>query len=224
MSDHATYKHMREWPFDLLDDLYGEPDRAYDNLPEDFAGSLAYVIESLSEREKTCILERYRDHDSLAAIGQRHKVTTERIRQVVGKAVRKLRHPSRMRIIEYGVHGYLARQTAEAAEKAGRRAAFKAVEDYKLGRALNPGDAEAVEREKLYSVRIEDLNLSVRSFHCLKRQCVNTVGDLLTMTAEELERVRNLGVKSHDEIVTALERLGCNCLHLRRKERKTSGF
>ena len=47
---------------------------------------------------------------------------------------------------------------------------------------------------------IEDLDLSVRSFNCLKRANINTVRDLVAMTEEELIKVRNLGRKSLEEV------------------------
>ena len=55
---------------------------------------------------------------------------------------------------------------------------------------------------------IIDLELSVRSYNCLKRAGINTIGDLIKMTPEELVNVRNLGKKSLDEIMLKLADLG----------------
>jgi DNA-directed RNA polymerase subunit alpha len=55
---------------------------------------------------------------------------------------------------------------------------------------------------------IEELDLSVRAFNCLKRAGVNTVGDLVNKTHDELTRVRNLGKKSLEELAAKLEALG----------------
>ena len=55
---------------------------------------------------------------------------------------------------------------------------------------------------------IEELDLSVRSFNCLKRAGINTVEDLISKTEEDMMRVRNLGRKSLEEVVEKLESLG----------------
>ena len=55
---------------------------------------------------------------------------------------------------------------------------------------------------------IEDLELSVRSFNCLKRAGINTVAELCEKTAEDMMKVRNLGKKSLDEVQLKLEELG----------------
>ena len=55
---------------------------------------------------------------------------------------------------------------------------------------------------------IEDLDLTVRSYNCLKRAGINTVGDLIAMTEEELIKVRNLGKKSLEEIKQKVDDLG----------------
>jgi DNA-directed RNA polymerase subunit alpha len=55
---------------------------------------------------------------------------------------------------------------------------------------------------------IEDLDLSVRSFNCLKRAGVNTVGDLVNKTEDEMIKVRNLGRKSLEEVILKLSSLG----------------
>ena len=55
---------------------------------------------------------------------------------------------------------------------------------------------------------IEELDLSVRSFNCLKRAGINTVEDLINKSEEDMMKVRNLGRKSLEEVVAKLESLG----------------
>ena len=55
---------------------------------------------------------------------------------------------------------------------------------------------------------VEDLELTVRSYNCLKREGVDTIGQLATMTEEELMNIRNLGMKSVDEIRSKLTEIG----------------
>ena len=63
-------------------------------------------------------------------------------------------------------------------------------------------------KEKLLEMTIEELDLSVRSFNCLKRAGINTVEDLISRSEEEMIKVRNLGKKSFDEIKEKLDSLG----------------
>ena len=55
---------------------------------------------------------------------------------------------------------------------------------------------------------IEELDLSVRSFNCLKRAGINTVGDLSNKSEDDMMKVRNLGRKSLEEVMAKLDSLG----------------
>lgn len=68
---------------------------------------------------------------------------------------------------------------------------------------------------KLYAMPIEELDLSVRPYNCLKRAGINTVGDLMQRTEEEIVSVKNFGRKSLDEVKEKLTQLG---LSLKKKE------
>ncbi len=63
-------------------------------------------------------------------------------------------------------------------------------------------------REKTLEMTIEELDLSVRSFNCLKRAGINKVEDLIEKSEEDMMKVRNLGKKSLDEVVAKLRSLG----------------
>ncbi len=67
---------------------------------------------------------------------------------------------------------------------------------------------EETGKEKALEMTIEELDLSVRAFNCLKRAGVNTVGDLINKSPEEMMKVRNLGKKSLEEVISKLESLG----------------
>ena len=68
-------------------------------------------------------------------------------------------------------------------------------------------DPEEENREKILEMTIEELDLSVRSFNCLKRAGINTVGELTRKTSEEMMKIRNLGKKSMEEIQQKLDEL-----------------
>ncbi len=75
------------------------------------------------------------------------------------------------------------------------------------------GDSVMVEKddkgkEKALEMTIEELDLSVRSFNCLKRASINTVEDLINKTEDDMMKVRNLGRKSLEEVINKLASLG----------------
>ena len=77
------------------------------------------------------------------------------------------------------------------------------------------GDSIMVEKddkgkEKVLEMTIEELDLSVRSFNCLKRAGINTVEDLINKSEDDMMKVRNLGRKSLEEVVNKLASLGFN--------------
>ena len=65
-----------------------------------------------------------------------------------------------------------------------------------------------VQKEKVLEMTIEELDLSVRSFNCLKRAGIDTVEDLINRTEEDMIKVRNLGRKSLEEVIQKLSSLG----------------
>ena len=70
-------------------------------------------------------------------------------------------------------------------------------------------------KEKVREMTIEELDMSVRSFNCLKRAGIDTVEDLTNRTEEDMMKVRNLGKKSLEEVMNKLESLG---LSLKKEE------
>ena len=64
------------------------------------------------------------------------------------------------------------------------------------------------QRDKVLEMTIEELDLSVRSFNCLKRANINTVEDLISKTEDEMMKVRNLGRKSLEEVINKLNMMG----------------
>ena len=76
-------------------------------------------------------------------------------------------------------------------------------------------EREETKKEKVLEMTIEELDLSVRSFNCLKRAGMDTVEDLTSLTESDMMKVRNLGKKSLDEVINKLHSLG---LSLRKEE------
>ena len=68
--------------------------------------------------------------------------------------------------------------------------------------------SEEDDKEKVLEMNIDELELSVRSYNCLKRAGINTVEELCNRTSEDMMKVRNLGRKSLDEVLAKLNELG----------------
>jgi DNA-directed RNA polymerase subunit alpha len=76
-------------------------------------------------------------------------------------------------------------------------------------------EKEEEQKDKLLEMTIEELDLSVRSYNCLKRAGINTVEELIQRDEEDMMKVRNLGKKSLEEVINKLEELG---LSLRKED------
>lgn len=68
-------------------------------------------------------------------------------------------------------------------------------------------ERETDEKEKVLEMNIDELELSVRSYNCLKRAGINTVDELISRTPEDMMKVRNLGRKSLEEVLAKLKEL-----------------
>ena len=69
-------------------------------------------------------------------------------------------------------------------------------------------EKENNEKEKVLEMNVDELELSVRSYNCLKRAGINTVEELCSRTSEDMMKVRNLGRKSLEEVLAKLKELG----------------
>ena len=76
-------------------------------------------------------------------------------------------------------------------------------------------EREETKKEKVLEMTIEELDMSIRSFNCLKRAQIDTVEDLINRTEEDMIKIRNLGKKSLDEVIQKLHSLG---LDLKKEE------
>ena len=77
-----------------------------------------------------------------------------------------------------------------------------------MGSASTVVEKAEAQRDKVLEMTIEELDLSVRSFNCLKRANINTVEDLISKTQDEMMKVRNLGRKSLEEVMNKLAMMG----------------
>ena len=144
---------------------------------------LVKIFETLSDKENYVLIKRYfRNKDftinSYKEIGEELGVTPERVRQIEYKAIRKLKHPSRLRKFEY----------VFSSNK-------KELDIDYIKTMLSDGVTFNFDEATLSAKRdipIEEMNLSVRSFNCLKRAGINTSGDLFDKTEAELIKRKEL--------------------------------
>lgn len=197
------------WPYNLMAEVFEErQDTQW--LDVDQLDGLRYALSTLTEREENCIRLYYESGKNLEEVGNIYNVTRERIRQVIAKGVRKLRHPSRANYIR---NGYMV-ESKEAYKKAFERwlpeierARFDAeqkIAEYKA----QANDEEVKPIFDKRNMDIADLELSVRSYNCLRRASLNVVGDILEKDQSYMMRVRNLGRKSLEEVYARLREQG----------------
>lgn len=224
--------YLAPWPYDLLDDIFKEPFNHM--ITADEEAGLWKALDTLYPREKDCLLEYYQGGLNLKEVGKNFNVTAERIRQIVAKAVRKLRHPSRSRLIKYGIEGtnVIDEYKQKLEEVKRREEAVEAREDY-VNTYLKPAETKSDESDPDVpsdEVRYEKpiwashvikqpseaflcLELSVRSFNCLQRGGCYSVADIIDHIRKgDLISFRNLGRKSMEEIMQKVsDYVGYDC-------------
>lgn len=190
--DTKMHEMPEYWPFHLMHAVFGEKKETELYLQANLAG-IFEALNSLDDCEKIVILLRFKDRMTLTGVGEKLGVNSERVRQIEAKALRRLRHPSR----------------------AGKMIAVNRVQFKELERRNGYLKAEIAQMKKtnctaaeILSIGLEDMDLSVRAFNCLKRGGLNCVGDIASLSAPELIKVRNLGRKSFEEVINKLAEFG----------------
>lgn len=204
-----TMIYTEDYPINLLDELAGG---IWEHeLPADFAGSLEYVLAGFSERDRRVIYARFRDKKTLDEIADSENLSRERIRQIIAAKIKKLKHPIRLNYLIYGVKGMEA-AAVQKAISSNCETALKSICEIadKLGNM--PVDdmkaiAETCETAKTEK-RLDELDLSVRCYNCLKRANYETLGDVCSHTRDEISKIRNLGQKAFNELDKVVHKHG----------------
>ena len=196
-----------EYPKNLLYAVRGawEDDEPTELTPDVLAG-IEYALSTLKERERYILVERYKGKRTLRSIGEDIGVKTERVRQIVNKAERNLRHPRNMAFITKGVIGYI-KKVNEIEYERGYKKGY--AEGYEQGVKDAPnGVIRAGTSVTLSSLPIEALDLSIRAFNALKRAGYNSIGDIVPLTHREMIHIKNLGPKQRGEVAKGLRHYG----------------
>ena len=193
------------WPENLvteigLEEVFGK--KEYSPLTDDQIAGLRYAVSTLKDKEREILLLRYEEHSTYKAIANRFGLSNERIRQICAKAVRKTRHPSRLRYLKDGYQG------AQEIERLRKEELKNACE----------GTCSARQISLLKTIEVGDAGFSVRTYNILWRSNVYTLGQVVEMMQEDIKKItelRNLGRKGILEIVEKLEKYNVNCKPLR---------
>ena len=218
-NNHLEYPETLLVQLDITPEAFGN---YYDEIIPNFNENIKRILdkEMFSDRERYCLMAYYKDARNLEDIGKSLGVTRERIRQIEAKAIRKLKHPTNREMLLQGKDKF---ELISINEKEEIIKEFKE----KIGYDLIVewiGNHEITEEllDVCYSVintynngpkgqgeaTIEDLDLSVRSYNCLKRWGIHTLKDLTSMTRDDMMKVRNLGKRSLKEIESKLKEIG----------------
>lgn len=195
------------WPYNLMDDVFGEP--WVDVLTEDQIAGINAAIAGLTPREQESLLLYYRDGLTLDAIAGKYGLTRERVRQIIGKAVRKLKAPHRKNLMMCGVKGaeersYLTHYRNELDKEA---AALQAYEKQLTEKKVQLCDAAmGMSAPDMPSsscgIDLCEMGLSVRSYNVLCRAGCRTIDDVIkAVKSGEMLNIRNTGRKSAEEIL-----------------------
>lgn len=189
------------YPYNLLECIYGGP--IEDVINDDQMAGLEQVLDSLTPREKRSMQLYFEDEKTLKDIGKEFNVTQERIRQIVSKAIRKLRNPVKFKLIQHGIKGQeLLRLDKLDADILERK---QAINEHIAELKELEKQVEKMEQKpttKVFIDQIGDLDLSVRSYNCLRRANCMTIDQVIELFENgKIWKVRNLGRKSIDEII-----------------------
>lgn len=187
------------YPWNLAAEVMRINEEDSQELYSVYIPALIESMSDLSDRESEILTMRYKHHMTLEQVANAVGVTRERVRQVEARAIRKLRHPRHWK------HWQL--DTMERYIAAEEKASALELENMRL-RSLVPEPEPDKEKPNVYLVTIEDLELSVRSYNCLKRAGYETLGDLVGKTTADLAKCRNLGRKSMEEVIAKAKEHG----------------
>lgn len=208
------------YPYNLIDKINNTLSDPIDvPLSDEQMKWLEDVLDTeLTPRESECVRLYFGKDYTLGEIAKVFDLTLERIRQILARALRKLKHPSRVKLIKYGYE--IAIELNKDLQKAKTKKADLILELKKtceyndfLEEALEKVNANAKD-EISRDVSLPEMNLSVRSFNCLSRWFHCRADEISIFDVKRIvmdgsiAKVRNLGKKSFCEVIRKLDEFG----------------
>lgn len=196
-------KASDKWPDNLYREIKGLDEDTYTKRPKDLSEKADAALKSLGNlREAETIRLRFKSGMTLRDIGKSLSITAERVRQIQHKALRKLRHPSRMMILEYGEGNFESPPYQDDKSPAGQ------AHDVSRGNSQKGIKLEGNPEDYgiLPSNDITTLGLSLRICLALKKAGISTVEELERLSEEELLKTKGIGSAAAGSIREALRR------------------
>lgn len=214
--DNATKKEM-EYPQNLLYAVF-EDEKMLENTNAitDLNGSVEYALYTLLDRERQILKYRFAHLMTCEEVGKLYSITRERVRQIEQRALRKLRHPQRLKYLKYGVLGVIDLNREEYLNRI-MDIENRLIELCKLNEAKADEVIHDVKlREKYKGELLENCDFSVRTYNCIKRHGIDSLSQLSKLSYNEIITIRNLGRKSVGEIIDKLQEHGYDVEHLKK--------
>ena len=183
------------------------------NPPMDIEATIMYIL-ACSGRKHVMdfILGYYKDHISVTELSEIYQCTPANVAGVIRYWFETHRSKGNRKMLTYGVSN-LAYMTDHESYDRGYKRGYE--NGYYLGCAACEQEAKERKNKKdnpkaksPLSTTIEDLHLSVRTYNCVKRAGIETVGELVVKTKADIKKIRNLGKKGFDELIFKLKMLG----------------
>ncbi len=217
-NDHLEYPETLLLQLDITPESYGN---YYNEIIPNFETNFDKAIEksNLTDREIYCLKAYYKEVRNLESVGKYLNITRERVNQIIRKAIRKIEHSGKELLIQgkdkFELISINEKEEIikEFKEKIGYDLIIEWIRNHEITEELlelchSILDAYSDRPIKHEDITIEELDLSVRSYKCLKRCNIHTVRDLISKTRDDMMKVRNLGRKSLKEVELKLREMG----------------
>lgn len=207
--DDIGYALKDCFPYNLYVKIIGNTDN-YSYLLDLVPGNLIQLLYKLTSHELIVIYYRYGRKCTLAEIGTLWECTGERVRQIENKALRKLRqwvhyHP-RVTLYTAAEYEYAVENMYDIATDVLKLSALKSESSNK------EKEQKLIEASTPLFYELDNLDLTVRCYNCLKRAGIHNLLQLTTKNFEYLRKIRNIGDKNIIEIMNLLDSYGLSLL------------
>lgn len=208
------YRHT--WPYNLMYATFTPKDEGgWNHVFSVYVPGFLESLKDLTERERKVIDYRFRQGMTLRETGEQFGVQAERIRQVEARAIRKMRHPRSWGKWKMVQEQELLEARGESSglllENITLRNKLQKIAEI-IGTDYLPvkeqEETKEPEEPSRLDTPLDEMGLSVRAYNCCRGVGLYTVGDFVGMTTDDLMKVRNLGRKCMDEIVSRLKDYG----------------
>lgn len=198
-----------DYPYNLINALKFNLDDVLEHFEERYED--VYNQGTISKEEKNVLDKRFKEMKTFREIGESLNTSGEWARLLIKKACFKLQ--CRKKYFLYGQYSYPEQKAKEQfniyleknKDKWEYESAKKFVEEYEKNHP----------EIQILKMLVEELDISIRTFHCLKKSGINTIEQLCNLKESDLMKIKSLGKKGVKEIIKELKKLG---MHLKIEE------